>query len=289
MPTRPPAVAGQFYEGTPERLREQVSACMAANPAPPAKERFIGAVVPHAGLMYSGHVAAAFYIAAELPKRFIILCPNHTGFGHFAAINSEGAWRTPLGDAPVDAALARALMERTELLADDWRAHAREHSLEVQLPFLQHLIGDFSDCIADLLAIRIARRGETKRYKRECAEELLEKRELNFERMLARVRLPVIAQQPCLRHERIRERRVDRNGAERSAPLALAIDRCEVSDAGVVRAEDDEALWQLGRDVERRGHVPAVHQSRVRHHRADEALFRRRHRVGRDASLHLLH
>ena len=144
MPTRPPAVAGTFYEGSTERLREQVSACIAANLAPASKERFVGAVVPHAGLMYSGHVAAAFYIAAELPKRFIILCPNHTGFGHFAAINSEGAWRTPLGDAAIDAPLALALMQRTKLLADDWRAHAREHSLEVQLPFLQHLLGDFT-------------------------------------------------------------------------------------------------------------------------------------------------
>src|SRR5262245_21096174 len=144
MPTRPPAVAGQFYEGTPERLRAQVAACVAANPVPQSKARFIGAVVPHAGLMYSGHVAAAFYIAAELPKRFIILCPNHTGFGHFAAINSDGAWRTPLGDASIDAPLACALMQRTKLLADDSRAHAREHSLEVQLPFLQQLAGGFT-------------------------------------------------------------------------------------------------------------------------------------------------
>src|SRR5438874_6575562 len=144
MPTRPPAVAGTFYEGSAERLRQQVAACIAANPAPASRERFIGGVVPHAGLMYSGHVAAAFYIAAELPKRFIILCPNHTGFGHFAAINSEGAWRTPLGDAAIDAPLARALMQRTKLLADDWRAHSREHSLEVQLPFLQQLAGDFT-------------------------------------------------------------------------------------------------------------------------------------------------
>jgi hypothetical protein len=144
MATRPPAVAGTFYESSAERLREQVNACIAANPAPPARERFIGGVVPHAGLMYSGHVAAAFYLAAELPKRFIILCPNHTGFGHFAAINIDGAWRTPFGEAAIDAPLARALMQRTKLLTDDWRAHAREHSLEVQLPFLQHLAGDFT-------------------------------------------------------------------------------------------------------------------------------------------------
>jgi MEMO1 family protein len=145
MTTRPPAVAGSFYEGTSERLRAQVEACFAVNPPPPAqKQRFIGAVVPHAGLVYSGHVAAAFYSVAELPKRFVILCPNHTGAGHFAAINREGAWRTPLGDIPIDTPLAEALMEETPLFAEDARAHAREHSLEVQLPFLQHLLPEFT-------------------------------------------------------------------------------------------------------------------------------------------------
>jgi AmmeMemoRadiSam system protein B len=141
MTTRPPAVAGTFYEGTPERLRAQVDACFAANAAAPEKTRFLGAVVPHAGLMYSGHVAAAFYALADLPKRFIILCPNHTGAGHFAAINRERAWHTPLGDVAIDTQLADALMARTTLLAEDARAHAREHSLEVQLPFLQRLLG----------------------------------------------------------------------------------------------------------------------------------------------------
>ena len=94
--------------------------------------------------MYSGHVAAAFYALAELPKRLIILCPNHTGFGHPAAINREGSWRTPLGDVKIDTPLADALMSRAPILADDWRAHSREHSLEVQLPFLQQLLGDFT-------------------------------------------------------------------------------------------------------------------------------------------------
>ena len=140
MTIRPPAVAGAFYEGTPDRLRAQVDACFGEIPA--QKERFIGAVVPHAGLMYSGHVAAAFYGLAELPRRFVILCPNHTGAGHFAAINREGTWLTPLGKAAIDTPLADALMARTKLLAEDARAHAREHSLEVQLPFLQRLLGD---------------------------------------------------------------------------------------------------------------------------------------------------
>jgi AmmeMemoRadiSam system protein B len=144
MHVRPPAVAGSFYQGTAPRLRAQVEACIAANPPAETKQRFIGAVVPHAGLMYSGHVAAAFYTRAELPKRLIILCPNHTGLGHFAAINREGAWRTPFGDAPIDTPLADALMQRTPLLKEDAKAHAREHSLEVQLPFLQQLDGGFT-------------------------------------------------------------------------------------------------------------------------------------------------
>jgi AmmeMemoRadiSam system protein B len=141
---RPPAVAGSFYEGSAGRLAAQVEACIAVNEPPQTKERFIGAVVPHAGLMYSGHVAAAVYTAVELPRRFIILCPNHTGFGHFAAINREGAWRTPLGDVSIDTPLADALMARSKILVEDRMAHAREHSLEVQLPFLQQLAGEFT-------------------------------------------------------------------------------------------------------------------------------------------------
>jgi AmmeMemoRadiSam system protein B len=141
MTIRPPAVAGTFYEGTPSRLEAQVAACFAENEEPAERRRFIAAVVPHAGLMYSGHVAAAFYGAAELPRRFVILCPNHTGLGHPGAMYRDGAWRTPLGDVPVDTALADALLAKSRVLQADARAHAREHSLEVQLPFLQQLLG----------------------------------------------------------------------------------------------------------------------------------------------------
>ena len=156
MNTRQPAVAGQFYEGSPERLRAQVRECFDENPKVEAKQRFIGGVVPHAGLMYSGHVAAAFYGLADLPKRFIILCPNHTGAGHFAAINREGEWRTPLGSVSIDTPLADALMSKTRLLGEDWKAHAREHSLEVQLPFLQQLLGTFTFVPLCLAAPRYA-------------------------------------------------------------------------------------------------------------------------------------
>jgi AmmeMemoRadiSam system protein B len=133
-----------FYEGTAPRLRSQVEGCLAVNPPVRAKEKFIGAVVPHAGLMYSGHVAAALYAAADLPRRWIILCPNHTGRGHYAAVSNAGSWRTPLGDVPIDEPLAAAVMERAFRLRHDDEAHAREHSLEVQLPFLQYLLGSFT-------------------------------------------------------------------------------------------------------------------------------------------------
>jgi AmmeMemoRadiSam system protein B len=141
---RLPAVAGMFYEGTAPRLRSQLEECFAANPPASGKEPFLGAVVPHAGLMYSGHVAAAFYAMADLPRRFIILCPNHTGAGHYAAVSRAEAWRTPLGDVAVDGALSAALMQAAPRLRHDDVAHAREHSLEVQLPFLQHLLGSFT-------------------------------------------------------------------------------------------------------------------------------------------------
>src|SRR3954453_11220050 len=119
MEIRPPAVAGTFYEGPPDRLAAQVAACVAENPEPEWKERCRGAVVPHAGLMYSGRVAAAFYSAAALPRRFIILCPNHPGFGHFAAINRDGAGRSPLRRVPIDTPLGDALMQQSQLLAED--------------------------------------------------------------------------------------------------------------------------------------------------------------------------
>lgn len=141
---RLPAVAGTFYEADSRHLEQQLDDCYAANEPPPARTPFIGAVAPHAGLVYSGHVAAALYARLELPRRLIILCPNHTGFGYEAAIYADGEWLTPLGAVPVDVELAAALAAECMLLVDDTRAHVREHSLEIQLPFLQKEVGHFS-------------------------------------------------------------------------------------------------------------------------------------------------
>ncbi len=134
MSTRPPAVAGTFYEARPDRLESDVRSYLTEGVVPaPA----IGAIVPHAGYVYSGPVAGAVYARLEIPPVAIILCPNHTGRGAPAALDPSEAWATPLGDVPVDRDLSRRLRELCPALEEDSRAHAREHSLEVQLPFLQ--------------------------------------------------------------------------------------------------------------------------------------------------------
>jgi AmmeMemoRadiSam system protein B len=138
---REPAVAGTFYPAQPEKLRGEVRTFTAVEGAPLAA---LGCVVPHAGYMYSGHVAGAVYGRLQLPRRYLILCPNHTGMGHPLAIMTEGAWRTPLGEAPVDTPLATALQSAFHLLGEDADAHRAEHALEVQLPFVQERVPEFT-------------------------------------------------------------------------------------------------------------------------------------------------
>ncbi|MGH9532421.1 MAG: AmmeMemoRadiSam system protein B [Terriglobales bacterium] len=138
---RPPAVAGFFYPSQPETLLRDVRSYVE-----PAKERVraVGCVAPHAGYMYSGHVAGAVYGRLDLPRRFVILCPNHTGAGEPLAIMSSGAWKTPLGEARIDEDLAGRLLSGFSYLTEDAGAHRREHALEVQLPFLQALLPEFT-------------------------------------------------------------------------------------------------------------------------------------------------
>jgi AmmeMemoRadiSam system protein B len=141
---RPPAVAGRFYPGNAQRLRAEVEILTAANEA--AEKATIpatGCIAPHAGYVYSGPVAGALYRRLQLPRRFVILCPNHTGNGEPLAIMSEGEWKTPLGNATIDSEIANALKTATPLVTEDSAAHQYEHALEVQLPFLQVLRPDF--------------------------------------------------------------------------------------------------------------------------------------------------
>ncbi len=137
---RPPAVAGRFYPANPETLKRDLESYI-ERVTPP--QTALGCVVPHAGLMYSGHVAGAVYGRLQLPASYILLCPNHTGHGRPLAIMSEGEWETPLGAVSIDAPLAQALKQACPQLEEDDQAHRSEHSLEVQLPFLQYLQGTF--------------------------------------------------------------------------------------------------------------------------------------------------
>ncbi len=133
---RTPAVAGTFYAGT-ERLREQVKILL---PEGVRRQRVVGAVAPHAGFLYSGRVAGAVYARIEPPATLVILGPNHTGMGAEAAIMTEGTWATPLGEVRIDRALARAMLDASRTLEEDPLAHRDEHSIEVQLPFVQVLM-----------------------------------------------------------------------------------------------------------------------------------------------------
>ena len=138
---RSPAVAGRFYPAKPELLRRDVDRYIAPAPEP---VRALGCVVPHAGYMYSGHVAGAVYGALQLPQLLVILCPNHSGRGRPLALYGSGEWLTPLGRAAVDVEMAALLKRECAQLSEDSEAHAAEHALEVQLPFLQRLVPGFT-------------------------------------------------------------------------------------------------------------------------------------------------
>jgi AmmeMemoRadiSam system protein B len=131
---RHPAVAGRFYPRDADDLRADLASFVS-----PQKETIaaLGCIVPHAGYMYSGHVAGAVYAGLDLPQRCILMCPNHTGVGHPLAIMSQGIWETPLGPVAIDSSLAENLKERFPALGEDAEAHRAEHAAEVQLPFLQ--------------------------------------------------------------------------------------------------------------------------------------------------------
>ena len=139
---RSPAVAGSFYPADRAKLEQQVDSFL-ASPSEISARRAVACLVPHAGYVYSGHVAGPVYARLDLPARFILLGPRHHPRGAQMAILSEGAWRTPLGDVELAGPLAEKLREACPLLREDAVAHEREHALEVQLPFLQRRAGDF--------------------------------------------------------------------------------------------------------------------------------------------------
>lgn len=135
---REPVVSGSFYPDDSLKLKEEVLSLV----QPYEKVSSISAIAPHAGYIYSGKTAAKVYSRISSVDTFIIIGPNHTGMGKPSAIQSSGAFRTPLGDVPIDKDIAYSLLS-TGLFEDDHLAHLYEHSIEVHLPFLQVLFRDF--------------------------------------------------------------------------------------------------------------------------------------------------
>jgi MEMO1 family protein len=140
---RLPAVAGQFYPADPRELTRLIRKFSTEDPTTP-KTRARACLVPHAGYIYSGGVAGAVFARVALPKRVLVVGVRHAAMGKDLAILSEGAWRTPLGDAPLDTSLAQRVRAACPGLREDGVAHSREHSLEVEIPFLQILDPGFS-------------------------------------------------------------------------------------------------------------------------------------------------
>lgn len=152
MKLRHPSQAGMFYAGTAQALRAQIEKCfthkLGPGKLPKVAERklqsIVGLVCPHAGYMYSGPVAAHAYsnLAADgKPDIVVLFGPNHLGRGSALALMMEGVWRTPLGDVEIDTVTANLILKESSIIDVDDSAHAYEHSIEVQLPFLQYLYG----------------------------------------------------------------------------------------------------------------------------------------------------
>ena len=132
---RSAVVAGQFYPGRKEKLLETVAAMM---PVSVSERPAIAVMSPHAGYIYSGEVAGRTFSGVKIPDEVIILGPNHHGRGHVAAVYADGAWETPLGQTMISADLAGRVLAECPMTANDSVAHLYEHSLEVQVPFLQY-------------------------------------------------------------------------------------------------------------------------------------------------------
>lgn len=143
MILREPVVAGSFYPLNKDNLEKLIKNCFNHKLGPKnisEKENLIATIVPHAGYIYSGPFAAWSY--SRIPKsNYIILGPNHHVFSSKFAVMKEGVWKTPLGGVEINRPIAEKIMKKCPLLEYDFLAHEQEHSIEVQLPFLQYRFG----------------------------------------------------------------------------------------------------------------------------------------------------
>jgi MEMO1 family protein len=155
MPRRSPAVAGMFYPSSAASLKKQIEECFLHSIGPgklPSgkinkRSHPLALISPHAGYVYSGPVAAHGYLELDgrsRPRTVVVIGPNHYGIGMDVSIYPDGVWVTPLGEVKIDSQLGRELAELSDIFSLDELSHAREHSIEVQIPFLQYVLGDFS-------------------------------------------------------------------------------------------------------------------------------------------------
>ena len=150
--TRNPAVAGMFYPGSEELLNRELDLMM---PEAGEKVKALGVVSPHAGYVYSGKVAGELLSSVIITPKVILLGPNHTGLGSRASIMTEGSWSLPNGTVPIDTSLAEDILQRSDFLTPDELAHMREHSIEVQVPFLLHERSDISIVPITLMGLSV--------------------------------------------------------------------------------------------------------------------------------------
>ena len=137
---RKAVVAGQFYPASAQELKKQIAAFIDKEEN---KIDALACILPHAGYIYSGAVAAQTIASVKIKDTVILLGPNHTGYGAQFSIMIEGIWQTPLGEVGIDTQFAQQLLKRSRFLKEDYLAHEQEHSLEVELPFLQYFNPDF--------------------------------------------------------------------------------------------------------------------------------------------------
>jgi AmmeMemoRadiSam system protein B len=142
---RQPAVSGQFYPGSEQSLRQELQRLI---PHSDTRHSAIGVISPHAGYIYSGSAAGQLFAGVKIPRTVIILGPNHRGIGVLAALAPEDGWQTPLGVVPIEKRLVSLILKHMPVVQEDSTAHLYEHSLEVQVPFLQYLRPDL--CIVPI-------------------------------------------------------------------------------------------------------------------------------------------
>jgi AmmeMemoRadiSam system protein B len=136
---RTPAVAGQFYPGSRAELSKMLGSFTIS---PGGKIDALGAVSPHAGYIYSGKIAADLFCRVKPKSTYIVLGPNHTGIGETFGIDPSDFWHTPMGEVPLDQTLAESVVRNSDSVKFDRISGSHEHSIEVQLPFIQFFLGE---------------------------------------------------------------------------------------------------------------------------------------------------